>query len=58
METLGRWSELFVPPAVIDHESNTRVVIDDRDFIGQIVGGFLGGIISTIEFLYEKLIFR
>ena len=57
METLGRWSELFVPPAVIDHESNTRVVIDDRDFIGQIVGGFLGGIISTIEFLYEKLIF-
>lgn len=57
MVTLSRWLELFSPPSLIDHETNTEIIVDDRGIIAQIVSGLFGGAVGAIALSYEKLIF-
>ncbi|MGC1497184.1 MAG: M48 family metallopeptidase [Sulfitobacter sp.] len=57
LQTLSRWLELFSPPSIIDHDSDTRIIIDDRGILAQLVGGVFGAGFAALTLAYEKLIF-
>ena len=55
--TLSNWVEIFDPPEVFDHETGATIVIDDRDFFGQILGNSIGSLFKGLTYMFERFIF-
>ncbi|MEL6531552.1 MAG: M48 family metallopeptidase [Pseudomonadota bacterium] len=57
LEVLGRWSDLFRPPEVVDQSTGVAIAFDDRGLLAQMISGSFGALFDGLAFLYERLIF-
>ncbi len=55
--TLARWQDLFHPPMMVDHETNSRFFYEDRGLFAQLFGLLFGGMIGSVSLGFERLIF-
>ena len=55
--TLSNWVGIFEPPEVFDHDTGTIIMVDDRDFIGQLLGNSLGVMFKGLTYNFERFIF-